>query len=166
MSVVADTTLEAVLDRLLLADADALDSKDMQRWLSNYAEEEEASYYCRSAENTENGLELGFMFDDRRARLEDRVTYVNEIWAGTFQDYRTRHFVQRISHERIDARTVAVHSNFAVFMTPQDTGITKILATGRYDDTVRLSAGGGARILSRRAELDNSVLPRYLVYPV
>lgn len=161
-----DIELERALDRLLLADAQALDSKDMKRWLSNYAEEEEASYYCRSAENTENGLELGFMFDDRRARLEDRVTYVNEIWAGTFQDYRTRHFVQRIGHERIDGKTVTVHSNFAVFMTPEDTGITQVLAAGRYLDTVRLADGGDAKLLSRRAELDTSVLPRYLVYPV
>lgn len=163
---VLDTGLEAVLDRLLLADADALDSKDMKRWLSNYAEEEEASYYCRSAENTEHGFELGFMFDDRRARLEDRVTYVDEIWAGTFQDYRTRHLVQRIRHEKVDANTVAVHSNFVVFMTPEDTGITQVLGAGRYQDTVRLTDGGGAKLLSRRAELDTSVLPRYLVYPI
>jgi len=162
----SDVALEGTLDRLLLADADALDSKDMQRWLSNYADEPEASYYCRSAENTENDLELGFMFDDCRARLEDRVTYVNEIWAGTFQDYRTRHFVQRVSYERTSDDTVALRTNFSVFMTPEDTGITKILAAGQYLDTVRLTNDGSAKLLSRRAELDTSVLPRYLVYPV
>jgi len=161
-----DSGLQDVLDRLLLADADALDSKDMQRWLSNYADEPQASYYCRSAENTENKLELGFMFDDCRARLEDRVTYVNEIWAGTFQDYRTRHFVQRVSYERNGDDTIALRTNFSVFMTPEDTGITKVLAAGQYLDTVRLAGGGGAKFLSRRAELDTSVLPRYLVYPV
>lgn len=162
----SDIALEAALDRLFLADADALDSKDMKRWLSNYAEEEEASYYCRSAENTEHGLELGFMFDDRRARLEDRVTYVTEIWAGTFQDYRTRHFVQRLSHERIDEKTIAARSNFVVFMTPEDTGMTTVLAAGRYLDAVRFEDGGDAKLLARRAELDTSVLPRYLVYPL
>lgn len=160
------TKLECALDRLLLADANALDSKDMTGWLTNYAEEEQASYYCRAAENTEHNLELGFMFDDCRARLEDRVTYVTEIWAGTFQDYRTRHFVQRVSHRQVDARTVEVVSNFSVFMTPMDVGVTQVLAAGRYLDTMRLSDDGGAKLLSRRAELDTSVLPRYLVYPI
>ncbi|AKQ42953.1 aromatic-ring-hydroxylating dioxygenase, beta subunit [Aurantiacibacter atlanticus] len=161
-----DIELERILDNLLLADAEALDSKKMESWLSNYAEDETASYYCRSAENTEQGFELGFMFDDRRARLEDRVTYVNEIWAGTFQDYRTRHFVQRIRYEKIDEDNVDVSSNFSVFMTPEDTGVTKVLAAGEYIDTVRLDGNGGAKLLSRRAELDTSVLPRYLIYPL
>ena len=158
--------LEMALDRLLLADANALDSKDMKGWLANYAEENEASYYCRAAENTEHNLELGFMFDDCRARLEDRVTYVNEIWAGTFQDYRTRHFVQRVSHWQVDASTAEAISNFSVFMTPMDTGVTQVLAVGRYLDRLRLSDAGDAKLLSRRAELDTSVLPRYLVYPI
>ncbi len=161
-----DISLEAALNALLLADARALDGKDMPGWLSNYAEEEAASYFCRSAENTENGLALGFMYDDCRARLEDRVTFVTDIWVGTFQDYRTRHFVQITSFERIDASTLAVTSNFSVFMTPTDTGITQILAAGQYLDTVRQGKNGELKLLSRRAELDTSVLPRYLVYPI
>jgi 3-phenylpropionate/cinnamic acid dioxygenase small subunit len=161
-----DATLEAALDALLLADASALDGKDMQGWLSNYAEEDAASYFCRSAENTENNLALGFMYDDCRARLEDRVTFVNDIWVGTFQDYRTRHFVQRVRYERVDASTVDMRSNFSVFMTPQDSGVTQVLAAGQYLDTVRIGESGGLKLLSRRAELDTSVLPRYLVYPL
>ncbi|WP_225010969.1 aromatic-ring-hydroxylating dioxygenase subunit beta [Novosphingobium percolationis] len=161
-----DTALEAALDALLLADASALDGKDMQGWLANYSEEDEASYICRSAENSENGLALGFMFDDCRSRLEDRVTFVNDIWVGTFQDYRTRHFVQRVKYWRVDAATISVRSNFSVFMTPTDSGITQVLAAGQYLDTVRLDKAGGLKLLSRRAELDTSVLPRYLVYPI
>ena len=42
---IATAELEAALDRLLLADANALDSKDMPGWLANYAEEDGASYY-------------------------------------------------------------------------------------------------------------------------
>lgn len=161
-----DTTLEAALDALLLADASALDGKDMLGWLANYADEDAASYFCRSAENTENNLALGFMYDDCRARLEDRVTFVNEIWAGTFQDYRTRHFVQRVRYERLDASTIEMRSNFSVFMTPEDSGITQVLAAGQYLDTVRAGSDGELKLLSRRAELDTSVLPRYLVYPI
>jgi len=161
-----DTSLEAELDALLLADASALDGKDMLGWLGNYAEEDAASYFCRSAENTEHDLALGFMYDDCRARLEDRVTFVNDIWVGTFQDYRTRHFVQRMNYERLDAGTVGMQSNFSVFMTPEDTGVTQVLAAGQYLDTVRVGRNGELKLLSRRAELDTSVLPRYLVYPI
>lgn len=164
--ILADTSIEAALDALLLADAHALDSKDMQGWLGNYAEEEAASYFCRSAENSERGLALGFMYDDCRARLEDRVTFVNDIWAGTFQDYRTRHFVQRTSYDRIDSATLEMRSNFSVFMTPEDSGITQVLAVGQYLDSVRQGMDGELKLLSRRAELDTSVLPRYLVYPI
>lgn len=162
-----DVAFEARLDTLLLADVSALDGKDMERWLSNYANEAAASYFCRSAENTEQDLALAFMYDDCRARLEDRVTFVNNIWAGTFQDYRTRHFVQRVRYRFVDQATVEMESNFAVFMTPEDTGVTQVQATGRYLDVVRVpSDGGDLKLLSRRAELDTSVLPRYLVYPV
>lgn len=161
-----DTSLEAALNALLLADARALDSKDMPGWLGNYADEEAAAYYCRSAENSEHGLALGFMYDDCRARLEDRVTFVNDIWAGTFQDYRTRHFVQLTSFDRVDATTLEMRSNFSVFMTPKDSGITQVLAAGQYLDTVRQDKNGELKLLSRRAELDTSVLPRYLVYPI
>ncbi|MDI1294927.1 aromatic-ring-hydroxylating dioxygenase subunit beta [Sphingobium sp. AR-3-1] len=161
-----DMSLEAALNAVLLADADALDSKDMQRWLDNYADEENASYFCRSAENSEHGLALGFMYDDCRARLEDRVTFVNDIWVGTFQDYRTRHFVQLTSYHRADTATLEMRSNFSVFMTPKDSGITQVLAAGQYLDSVRQQKNGGLKLLSRRAELDTSVLPRYLVYPI
>lgn len=162
----APDSLNRALDALLVSDADALDSKDMARWLSNYAEEDAASYICLSAENEEQGLALGFMYDDCRARLLDRVTYITQIWAGTFQDYRTRHFVQRVATVRIDDQTWHARSNFSVFMTPEDSGVSEVLATGRYEDVVRESAAGELRLLSRRALLDTTVLPRYLVYPI
>lgn len=161
-----EETLELALNALLLADADALDSKDMKRWLDNYSQDDDASYICRSAENTEHGLELGFMYDDCRARLEDRVTFVNDIWAGTFQDYRTRHFVQHLSHRRENSATISMRSNFSVFMTPEDSGVTQVLAAGQYLDVVQQSKTGELKFLSRRAELDTAVLPRYLVYPI
>lgn len=154
------------LDALLVADADALDSKDMGRWLANYADEVDASYICLSRENEEQGLAIGFMYDDCRARLLDRVTYITQIWAGTFQDYRTRHFVQRVASERVDGQTWKVRSNFSVFMTPEDSGVSEVLATGQYEDLVREQADGSIRLLSRRSLLDTTVLPRYLVYPI
>lgn len=158
--------VDRALDALLVADADALDSKDMTRWLANYSTEDGASYFCLSKENDEQGLGLGFMYDDCRARLLDRVTYITKIWAGTFQDYRTRHFVQRVATARVDDRTVSMRSNFSVFMTPEDSGVSEVLATGQYEDLVRQSPEGDLRLLSRRSLLDTTVLPRYLVYPI
>ncbi|HEV7342064.1 aromatic-ring-hydroxylating dioxygenase [Sphingopyxis sp. H038] len=162
----APENFNRALDDLLVADADALDSKDMQRWLSNYVEEDDASYICLSRENEEQGLALGFMYDDCHARLLDRVTYITKIWAGTFQDYRTRHFVQRVAADRIDDNTWKARSNFSVFMTPEDSGVSEVLATGQYEDLVREGADGDLKLLSRRTLLDTTVLPRYLVYPI
>jgi salicylate 5-hydroxylase small subunit len=153
------------IDQILLDHIAALDGKDMKRWLGTFVEDDKAGYFCLSQENAEQGLALGFMYDDCHARLRDRVTFVTEIWAGTFQDYRTRHFVQRVETAEIGNGDVAVKSNFSVFMTPEDTGVSEILATGVYDDVIRLG-NGSARILTRRALLDTSVLPRYLVYPI
>lgn len=156
----------AAIDELLIAYVDALDSKDMERWLDTFVEDEDASYICLSRENAEHDLALGFMYDDCRARLRDRVSFVTEIWAGTFQDYRTRHFVQRVHARPIDGSgDVAVRSNFSLFMTPEETGVSELLATGTYEDVVRVDAQA-ARLRARRALLDTSVLPRYLVYPV
>lgn len=155
----------SAIDALQLRYIDALDSKDMAHWLATFSEEVEASYICTSDENLSRGLELGLMFDDCRARLEDRVTFVTKIWAGTFQDYRTRHFAQRVQADQLDERSIAMRSNFAVFYTPENSGISEVLATGIYDDIIRIG-GGAPLILSRKAVLDTSVLPRYLVYPI
>lgn len=153
------------IDALQLRYIEALDGKDMSGWLDAFAEEDEASYICISDENVGRGLELGLMYDDNRCRLEDRATYITKIWAGTFQDYRTRHFVQRVNIERADDRSVRMRSNFSVFYTPENTGISEVLTTGIYQDVIRIG-NGAPRILSRKAILDTSVLPRYLVYPV
>src|SRR3546814_15656337 len=86
------------------------------------------------------------MYDDCHARLLDRVTYITKIWAGTFQDYRTRHFVQRVAADRIDDNTWKARSNFSVFMTPEDSGVSEVLATGQYEDLVREGADGDLKI--------------------
>lgn len=153
------------IDALQLRYIDALDGKDMEQWLATFSEEEDASYICISAENVQRGLELGLMLDDCRARLEDRVTFITKIWAGTFQDYRTRHFVQRVALEEVDERSLHMRSNFSVLFTPGDTGISQVLAAGVYEDVIRVG-DGEPRLFSRKAILDTTVLPRYLVYPI
>ncbi len=143
----------------------ALDAKDMPAWLACFADVPEASYVCTSLENVERGLPLAHMLDDCRARLEDRVTYITEIWKGTFQDYRTRHFVERLEVQEIATDLFSVRSNVTVMYTPEDTGQSEVLAAGTYDDRIRIVDGRGA-FFGKTATLDTRVLPRYLVYPL
>jgi 3-phenylpropionate/cinnamic acid dioxygenase small subunit len=105
------------------------------------------------------------MLDDCRGRIEDRVTYVTKVWAGTFQDYRMRHIMQRIQARHVAEDLVEMRTGFVVYCTPEESGITQILTAGEYEDVVRLDPAG-PRFLSKKVILDTSVLPRYLVYPL
>ena len=141
----------------------ALDSKDMHEWAACFSTRPDASYICRSAENVAMNYPIALMYDDCRSRIEDRITFVTDIWKGTFQDYRTRHFTQRLSCGKIDVSTYAMKSNFSIEYT-LDPNATATLATGLYDDVIVIEAGV-ARILSRHAIYDTTVLPQYVVYP-
>ena len=140
----------------------ALDGRDMPAWL--YCFDNEASYVCTTRENEEQGLSLAMMMDDCRDRLRDRVNYVTEVWAGTFEDYMTRHFAQRLDCTLREDGLYAVTSNFTIVYTTT-AGRSEILAAGSYEDAVVLR-DGETRFRSRRAVLDTTVVPRYLVYPV
>ncbi len=154
------------IDELQTRYIHVLDSKNMEGWLAAFAETPEASYICTTQESVARNLPLALILDDCYARLQDRVTYITKIWAGTFQDYRTRHFIQRVSAGQLTKDTVRVCTNFTVIYTPDDTGSSEVLTAGVYEDVVRLSGDGGAQFLSKRAVTDTSVLPRYLVYPL
>lgn len=144
----------------------ALDGKDIAGWADCFSQREDASYICRSAENEANGWPIALMLDDRRARIEDRIMFITRIWAGTFQDYRTRHFLQRVSCERASdlgeglwrART---HFNIEYTLDPNR---TQTLTSGVYEDVVEI-VGGEARFVSKKAIYDTTVLPQYIVYP-
>jgi len=140
----------------------ALDGKDMPGWLDTFASD--GSYICIAAENEAAGLPLALMMDDCHERLEDRVTYVTKVWAGTFEDYQTRHFVQRIACTAKGGDLYETVSNFTVFYT-DSAGNTGTLVCGRYVDQIVLGSGG-AKLKSRRAVMDTNVAPRYIVYPI
>jgi anthranilate 1,2-dioxygenase small subunit len=109
------------------------------------------------------GWPIALMLDDCRARLEDRITFVTKIWKGTFQDYRTRHFIQRLSCGKQADAAFRVRTNFSIEYT-LDPNATAVLAAGIYEDMVVLE-GGEARFLSKLAIYDTTVLPQYVVYP-
>ena len=166
LNVVAAMIKEAIVE-LNAKYISALDNKDMKTWLSTFSKTPEATYICTSADNTESNLPLSMMYDDSRNRLEDRVTYITNIWAGTFQDYRTRHFTQMLSVMRIGVGKFAAKTSFQVFFTPDETGLSEILAVGVYEDIIEFNRKMNSGLfISRQAITDTSVLPRYLVYPI
>ncbi len=153
------------IDALNTSYIEALDFKNMTGWLDTFSEEPEASYICTSRENVDNDFPIAFMLDDCRARLEDRVTYVTKIWVGTYQEYSTRHFIQKINARVLDDGTISARSNFSVVYTPEETGITGILTAGVFEDII-IDTPAGYRFRSRKAILDAAVQSRYLVFPV
>ena len=152
-----------LVDELQLRYIDALDRKQMPEWAALFGAE--AEYVCTTAESEQAGLPLALIMDDCRGRIDDRVKFVDRVWAGTFQDYQTRHFVQRLACTAARAGLYSVRSNFAVAFTRSDTGESSILAAGVYDDLVDLS-GGQALFQSKRVVVDSPVLPHYVVYPL
>lgn len=156
-----DTVDLAAIDALQIKYVSALDSRDMQRWLECF--DGDGSYICISAENAEQGLPLALMMDDCYDRLRDRVNYVTKVWAGTYEDYATRHFVQRLSC-RADGGIYLSDFNFMVVYTSAQ-GASEVLVSGRYQDQVVVDRGV-AKFRSKKAVLDTVVVPRYLVYPL
>lgn len=141
----------------------SLDRKDMQGWYSTFADKADVSYVCVSAENDSLNLPISLMLDDCQARLQDRITFVTEIWKGTFQDYRTRHFAHRMLCTQDADGNYRVISNFSINYT-FDPNPTAILTSGVYEDVIT-EENGELKFLSKRAVYDTTVLPQYIVYP-
>jgi anthranilate 1,2-dioxygenase small subunit len=159
---VVDQNILAQIDSLQSRYMRALDQRSMNAWASCFGEP--GSYVCIARENEEQNLGLAIMLDDNYARIQDRVTYVTQIWAGTFEDYTTRHFAQRVECVAKEPSLYSVESNFMVAYT-SSRGRSEILVAGTYLDEVHVN-GAGAQFRAKRAVLDTVVTPRYLVYPV
>ncbi len=151
------------IDALQIRYIHALDSADMNGWLACFGETD-GSYICTTRENEEQNLPLALMMDDCHDRLKDRVRFVTEVWSGTFEDYQTRHFVQRLECAEKAPGLYAAVSTFMVAYTSAR-GQSEILAAGIYRDEVALDAAG-AKFKSKKAVLDTVATPRYLVYPL
>ena len=141
----------------------ALDNRDFHAWADTFVTDPDASYICISAENDQHGWPIALMLDDCRDRIEDRITFIEKIWVGTFQDYRTRHFVQPTRVEKRADGVIEAETNFSILYTPED-GRTAVQVAGVYRDEIVLN-GSGAKFKSKRAVYDTTILPRYIVYP-
>lgn len=162
MTQVSVQTLAAI-DDLQARYIHALDTRNFRAWADTFVTDADAAYICTSAENDEAGWPIALMLDDCRDRIEDRITFIEKIWVGTFQDYRTRHFVQRTHVEEGADGLVIAHTNFSILYTPED-GHTAVQVAGAYRDEIVLD-GPEAQFKTKRAVYDTTVLPRYIVYP-
>lgn len=151
----------AELDALQNRYTQALDDKDMAGWVACFTEG--SSYICNTREAVEQNLPIALMLDDNFGRIKDRANYVTEIWAGTFEDYSTRHFVHRQTCSVTPTGAYLVQSNLMVAYT-NVRGQSQVLVAGVYKDEIVL--GPQAAFLSKVAILDTRVIPRYLVYPI
>lgn len=153
----------AQIDALQARYIHALDNRDFDAWVDTFGTDKDTAYFCISAENEENDLPIALMYDDCRDRIEDRVTFIEKIWVGTFQDYRTRHFIERTNCKSIGKDIYAVETNFSILYTPES-GRSDVQVAGVYKDEMAIN-GDGAKFRSKRAVYDTTVLPRYIVYP-
>lgn len=151
------------IDELQIEYMDALDRKDMKGWLGTFSVD--GRYSCKTLESEQNKWTIALIADDCYARLEDRVKFVDQVWVGTFQDYQTRHVVQRLTSAIDTNSVVRMRSNFVVTFTRSDNGKTAVYAAGTYHDVIQLS-GEGSRFIEKRAVIDAPVLSHYTVYPV
>jgi len=158
-----DNSILDAIDGLQLRYLRALDRKDMTGWLDCF-DRDAGGYVCTTRENEAQGLPVALMMDDTPQRLSDRVRFITEVWSGTFEDYETRHFVQRIDSTARGQGLYAVTSNVMVVYTSARRH-SEILAAGVYEDEVAVGAGG-ARFRTKKAILDTVTTPRYLVYPI
>lgn len=156
--------IEVVLDNLHARYVRAIDAQDMTAWLNCFATVEDASYICLSAENDKHGNKLALIYDDCRARLEDRVTVVSTVWTGTYVPYKTRHFVQRVAHREEAPGVWATESHFQVIVC-REGEMPFLFTSGVYRDLVRVH-GDQALLWKREAVYDSDVLPHYIVFPL
>ena len=161
---ITDPRVLAQVRRLEQRYVDAVDSRRMEAWLDCFTED--GSYYVLGVDNEADDLPLCLMMDDCRERLEDRATFVDEVWPGSYEDYQTRHFVQplRLEADESAAGRFRSLSNFTVFATDAR-GRTSLFIAGQYRDRIRVS-GEECRYVERRVVMDTFTTPGVIVYPL
>ena len=165
MNAIIDNSILIQIDELQMRYIHALDNKNFQEWLETFSTDESTSYICTSAENEENNFPIALMYDDCRGRIEDRVTFIQKIWAGTFEDYRSRHFINRTRTESLGGDVYTVETNFSILYTPES-GRTEVQVSGVYKDKIKITGASENNLfLSKKAIYDTTVVPRYIVYP-
>ena len=162
MAQITDVTLLTRIDILQQAYSHAMERRNMEGWLATF--NNPGSYELTTQEHVKHNLPVGMMLDDCYERLQDRCTYVNEVWNHAVEHYQPRYQVYRNFCEQQDDGMIRADTNVSLFYTGPD-GHSHLLVVGHYQDLI-IEVDGELKFHSRKAVLDTAVPPRYLIYPV
>lgn len=138
-----------------------LDRLQLEEWVTLFAEM--SGYYVISRENFEQGLPIHVIFDDSLDRIQDRVTYIREVWKDHYNPYQSRHILSNIKVDSVD-ENYQVQANFAYYSSTTQDG-TRLVCVGEYDIEV-IFEKAIPKFKKIRVILDTNVLPEAVVYPL
>jgi len=152
--------LQAEIDELNAAYADALDEARFDDWPSFFIEE--GRYKVQARENFDRGLPLALIALESQGMMKDRVYGVTQTIYHA--PYYMRHVVGPARVLGESQGLVRAQANYAVFRTrPGDS--SEVYNVGRYiDEIVRTEAG--LRFSSRLCVYDSEMVLNSLIYPV
>ncbi|MGH8703529.1 MAG: aromatic-ring-hydroxylating dioxygenase subunit beta [Burkholderiales bacterium] len=154
--------LQHGVENLLARYVHAIDDDRLEEWPGFFIEN--GRYRITTAENFERDLPLAILYADSRAMLRDRVTALRH--ANVYEAQRYRHAVSSTVVERVDANTARATSNFQVVRI-MHSGESKLFASGRYLDRIRLNGDGGRPQFEERiVVLDSRSVDTLLAIPL
>ena len=157
-----DIELQLTVENLLARYVHAIDDDRLEEWPGFFIEN--GRYRITTAENFERDLPLAILYADSRAMLRDRVTALRH--ANVYEAQRYRHAVSSTVVERLDANTARATSNFQVVRI-MHSGESKLFASGRYLDRIRLNGDGGRPQFEERiVVLDSRSVDTLLALPL
>jgi salicylate 5-hydroxylase small subunit len=152
--------LQAEIDELNAAYADALDERRFDDWPACFVED--GRYKVQARENFDRGLPLALIALESQGMMKDRVYGVTQTIYHA--PYYTRHVIGPARVLGESGGLVRAQANYAVFRTrPADS--SEVYNVGRYiDEIVRTEAG--LRFASRLCVYDSEMVLNSLIYPI
>ncbi len=156
--------LQAEIDELNAAYADALDEKRFDEWPLFFTED--GCYKVQARENFDRGLPLALIALESQGMMKDRVYGVTQTIYHA--PYYMRHVIgpARVRDENSWNLTpvILAQSNYAVFRTrPGDA--SEVYNVGRYIDEI-VRSEGGLKFSSRTCVYDSEMVLNSLIYPI
>ena len=157
----------ADISQLMAQYASNLDRRELEAWAQLFTVD--AYYSVSSSENFMAGLPLRLIDDGSKSKIDDRVRYVREFWAGSYNDYASRHILSAPLVGELDQNGARFEQSFALYATEPDVssnagGQSILLCVGRYVGHARVQ-GESLKLAGLEAILDTFALARSLVYP-
>jgi salicylate 5-hydroxylase small subunit len=159
-SQIGDPALRARFDALYADYAAALDDQRLDDWLAFFAED--CHYRLQPRENHDRGLPLATMAFESLGMLRDRVYAVTETLFHA--PYRQRHLFGPLRLIGIEAESVQIELNYAVYRTRVQQP-TEVFNVGRSIDTWQCRDGRWL-IASKHVVFDSDLIANSIIYPI